>query len=222
METNDVLVWMVVIANATLAFQAVRMQGMRSWLVPALSVLALTGVGWVIRPGVAGYVGLAAWGVFFWVPLLGMRLVVWQGMARRYGAAALTMGIVKWFRPVPESFAMARVLRAASWADGGEIERAEGELVELSRVEGNARMMAKMQLHRIRGDWEVLVQEMMAGGGINIGMMAVYVRALGETGRVNEMVRMMMGNWSGLMRPQYAMARAQAMMVYFAFLGRVE
>jgi len=102
------------------------------WRVPALLVLAVTGVAWFLWPHVSGWVGGAAWFLFLFLPAIGLRKITQLAAhgdyesAEKLGAALRVLHPtadlreqVRLFRHLKSKAAHPRVFRSAPAGHNG-------------------------------------------------------------------------------------------------------
>jgi rhomboid protease GluP len=161
-----------------------------------------------------------AWVLLLAVPTAAARLSareVWRG---RYDRAARLVRFAAWFHPFGGWRVPFCILGACARAARGDLEQAKAELRALlddPRTSPRARPAIRAQLLRIAEDWEGLADlSDEAGAGDPLLLLMSRIRALGETGRVHEMVRLLARYPFGR-GERYLMCRLSGL----AFCGRV-
>ena len=74
MDLNHIFLFLAVVSPLLVLARAWRPGGLyRGWRVAALVVLAITGIGWILFRGAAGYIGGGAWFALLFFPAIGLR-----------------------------------------------------------------------------------------------------------------------------------------------------
>ncbi len=74
MDLNHIFLFLAVVSPLLVLARAWRPGGpYRGWRVAALVVLAITGIGWILFRGAAGYIGGGAWFALLFLPAIGLR-----------------------------------------------------------------------------------------------------------------------------------------------------
>lgn len=196
MELNHVLLW-VVGTSAGFGFIAVALRhrlAQPGWL----AVHAVTGAAllllYQVRPDDAGFIGAAIWLPTSVAPLLLLRGASYFAGRSRFRWAYWLARVATWLHPFDGWFMQAAMLRALALAEEGRGDLARAQLDSLGRGTSLFSWLAKLQIFHVEGAWHELVRavEMQKGGAPvprDPAAAAMYVRALGELGEVDEMLR---------------------------------
>ena len=88
MNLNHILLFLAVISPLLVLARSWRPTAQHyGWRVPALVVLAITGVAWLFWRSAAGYIGSGAWFVLLVIPAVGMRKMTELAVNRNYRSA---------------------------------------------------------------------------------------------------------------------------------------
>jgi rhomboid protease GluP len=165
---------------------------MRGAVVVCAGILALAGVSWLVVPAHSEAIVVVAWVAFMLVPSLLSRIMVRRIMQERYGSARALARIVGVLHPFDDERRLPRVLDALEAAQKGQTDRASAILLALEndpRASVSARNLARGHRLRLTWDWEAFLDG--EGGSQTIDdpkLLSMRVRALGECGRLSEMV----------------------------------
>lgn len=166
----------------------------RAWRIAACAVLlASVGCFFVARKS-AGFVGGGAWLLLLFLPALGTRRIVELAARRRFGAAARLAKFVRIVHPDRGLGQQAEVLRALALAQTGDLAASLRLLASVARGAGDHARHAMAQSFRVRGDWAGLLvwfraELSPAVQRADLGLLPLYLRALGETGAIEEMIQ---------------------------------
>jgi rhomboid protease GluP len=156
-------------------------------------VLALAGVSQLVAPDHSEVIVVVAWIAFMVVPSLLSRIMVRRIMQERYGSARALARIVGVLHPFDTERRLPRVLDALEAAQKGQTDRASAMLLELEndpRASVSTRNLARGHRLRLTWDWEAFLDGEGAAQTIDDPkLLSMRVRALGECGRLREMVQ---------------------------------
>ncbi|MHB9131696.1 MAG: rhomboid family intramembrane serine protease [Armatimonadota bacterium] len=227
MDLNNVLLWMVTLSSVMMLYYGIRFRRESSgWAGIAVFLLALTGVLYLYKPQVAGFVSGACWGVLVLVPSLASRSLQRMVLRQRYGAASRMATILRLFHPFDGWWELPLVYRALEFGHRGQFDDA-AQILERFRSENSSRgRQAMFQLLRMRGEWEEcltwLREQLLHNGKFaDTGMATLYLRTLGETGDLNTLVETFAKSKRTLDSAESIMT-AQGYLFLFAFCGHRE
>jgi membrane associated rhomboid family serine protease len=91
----------------------------RGWRVAAIIVLVITGVAWLLKPTMAGYVGGGAWFVLLFLPAVGLRKASELAAQGRYQSALRLATLLQWLHPTAQVREQRRVFQTfgSHWHD---------------------------------------------------------------------------------------------------------
>lgn len=199
MHANDILAWIALALVVWLAVLLVRGGQARrawSWLVVAGLVGVVDGLGFVLFPAVNGYVASGLYLLLVVVPLAIRGRVEKLGQAMRYRAAARLWWISALFHPFDLARGEPALYRAMALLQEGKTADARQLLAQLDERGGLKSRAATLQFLRLEGRWADLVEWLERDVGRD-GLLLradriltpLYLRGLGEVGRVEDLVR---------------------------------
>ena len=233
MDLNYILTWTVALSAGAGLFRLVRARAWRTtrgWLVVFAALLAITGALLLVQPAIAGWVGGALWLVSVVLPSLGMGAMQ-RALARmQYARARRIARVLGLFHPADGWRDRPLLLEALDLAQRGRIDEATQLLTSATADPRVAQTplgrSARLQLYRIEARWQDLLdwatRQIPEGELVDdpAAFLSV-VRALGETGRVEELFRAWRHHKATLERPALAAVRDGFLLYLFAFTGRV-
>ncbi len=166
------------------------------WITKNVFLLLVLLVVGLLRPSIAGFVAAAGWGALVLAPTLLQRLVVrasLRGRQAEAGAFARAVGVLHPFDGFREQ---ARLYRGLEAEQRGDVEAAAAIYEALMRSRSAALApIAAMHYYRATEQWEAYgacALRLVDGGGLgrNPSVLIHCLRALGEIGRIEEMVRL--------------------------------
>ena len=228
LDLNHILLFVACISPVVLLAQTWRRGGLyRAWRLASLAVLLAAGAAWLVTPDTAGFIGAGAWLALLVVPAVGLRKIAELASAQRYAIARRLVRALLFLHPAKALRAQAELLRALQLAQRGDFSTALALLAPLRNNHTNAGRQATAQSFRLRGEWINLVgwvrSELPPPIRRNdFALMPLYLRALGETGAVDELVlefATMLTNTSPAQQP--AWSYHSNLTVVLAFCGRL-
>lgn len=227
MDANLVLLWMVCawwLLGVRTALQGAR-HGRPAWLCAYALVALVMGAAHLLWPSIAGFWGACAYaGVVLGPTLLQRRATRLSGL-QHYERARNAARLAAWLHPADGYPELVEVLAAMAKARAGLIDEAQLELRRIAR-EGSAgiRNLAALYLFRMRGEWALYLQLtddiadriVASDPSLLVGRM----RALGEMGRIEELIAMYATHAGALSAPALAQVRASAQLFVAAFCGK--
>jgi rhomboid protease GluP len=227
-DLNHILLFIACLAPLVMLAQTFRHGGLfRAWRLAALAVLLVTGGAWLFNRDSAGFVGGGAWLALLLVPAIGLRKIAELSSQERYGAARRWTTALRLLHPGAALPAQARLFRALELAQSGASAEALSILSPLRNGSTNVGRLATAQSFRLRGEWANLAGWVRSEVPPEIrrsdfNLMAIYLRALGETGARDKLVRefatmLSSGGRVGQPLANYQSCRVSAL----AFAGRL-
>jgi rhomboid protease GluP len=219
---NLLLLYAALTASGIFARSASGPRRQWDWLAACTVVLATAGAGWFLFQSIAGYVagGLAL--VLIWLPTwannAGMRAIKRSshGRARFFSVLAMLL------HPSRDRRAMPGLFEALELAYSGKTAQAKARLTRLAQGGDDVAKVALAHRLRILARWREiknLVERPEPGATFNQALLAVYVRALGELGYIDELAVFMASNEPALIASG---ALEMSLLALFAFTGQVE
>lgn len=197
MSLDWVVYWMAIVYCVAFLVALLRSRFAHgvAWGVKCGIVLALAAAAYWQQSELLQQLTGGAWFLLLAVPTAAARLSardVWRG---RYDRAARLVQFAALFHPFGAWRLPHRILGASARAARGELKQAQAELRALlddPRTSPRARPAIRAQLLRIAEDWESLADlSDEAGAGDPLMLLMSRIRALGEIGRVHEMVMLL-------------------------------
>ena len=222
MDQNSVYLPLAAFSSLLLFVRALRLRAW-GWAVVTGLVLAVAGAGQLFFPSKAGYVAGGIWLVFIAIPSLGQGLIGRLGNRQKYAAAARLARIARFLHPADGWWDRPRILHALALAQAGAFDEAAVILEALERSSPRYAREARMNRLRMQSRWdEVLawLRENLSEADLagDAAVIFVYLRALGEMGELDELVRRYRRAEPALARAEGG--RAVALLFVFAFTGR--
>jgi len=227
MDWNPLLMW---ISGGSAAVTLIRLIKAPSrqwgWVVVCLFVLAVLGAMYLINPDVAGYTGGVLWGMLILLPSILYRRTINYSTAMQYDRAANVFAIARWLHPFDGWWQSPRLYRAVACADRGEDGAAAAMLKPLEHGHSTMALTARLHARRLARDWQGVLAEISTlkkkSDLLRSSLiLPTYLRALGELGRVDEMIARYADYRTELHSDAYSTARDAARLAVFVFSGRV-
>ncbi|HEX2572098.1 MAG TPA: rhomboid family intramembrane serine protease [Polyangia bacterium] len=199
MALNDILLWIAGLSSASGLIGLVRARAWHSrrWFAIHALILAATLVGWWWLPAIGGYLAGGLWALLVLPPMLGTRWIQQEIERQRFGRALWIARVLGWLHPPDRDGWRERLflLEALERMQQGDAEGAQRLLLECQASGTPLGRHAQMQLWRLSGRWEDIVswgrtrlrvEELWEDPTLGL----IYLRALGETGRLDELGRL--------------------------------
>ena len=192
------------------------------WVIVSIVIGVTGGAGWLWFRGTAGYVGAA----------LVLALILAPTWAHNAASRALRQfgyRRARWFAYVAATLhpfdgwpALPRLFHAFQLAHEGKTTEADALLQVVAHGEGSAASIARAQRLQILGRWRELKESVESAGLPALtrepSVLALYLRALGELGDVEELAEFMRANEPALLA---AGVIEPALLYLFTFTGQV-
>ncbi len=113
MDLNHIFLFLAVISSLLVLARAWRPSAVAAatWRVPALIVLAITGVAWLFWRDATGYFGGCAWFFLLFLPAIGLRKITDLAMQGNYRSARKLGAVIQILHPSPELRDQIRLFR---------------------------------------------------------------------------------------------------------------
>lgn len=228
MDTNRVLLFTVVVAWALGVPRVARAArlGQTGWLAVYGGLLAITLLGAYHWPDWFGIVSALLFALLVIVPSV-LQRQLWQLMgAQRYVEAARVAAILRLLHPADGNLELPAMISALEAAQRGHLAQAEAGLTRI--IEGSPALapQARVHLFRMRGDWQGYLDSTRAQTSaelsLDLGQLNSRLRALGETGQIEELVTTYAAHATKLAAPANALVRVYAQLFVAAFAGRLD
>ena len=224
MDLNRLLIWFTAASALLLLYRAIQARR-KGWATASFLVLLVTAATATARPGIGGYVGGGALGLFILLPLFGYRLLTRWTLEQKYGAAWRLASALRWLHPADGWWESPLLLRALALGGREAIAEAAAVLQQGGASRTGVGRLSVALLYRMNGQWEELRQWLESRltaeelhSDANMG--TLYLRSLGEVGETNALVaaygplsraRASEGSW---------LYRCTSRLMLFAFCGR--
>jgi rhomboid protease GluP len=224
MDLNHIALWFAVIPAASLLWRSAR-AGRRAigWLLVSALVLVVALLGWFLFRDGAGYVALLFTVVVLFVPSQLSLAAARASEGQRYGRARFLAQLAALLHPTADWRVLPRVFHAFELAQTGQLGEAEARLQILARGSSSVATMAAAQRLRLLGRWRELKslgeREGLLALQTQPTLFALYVRALGELGFIDDLAKFLLAQETTLAATG---AQDLALLYLFAFTGQVE
>lgn len=190
MEFSDAFFWLAVAASLMMLVRLGRraLGVARSWALKCVLVLAVALGSAMLLPDAASWITFGLWAAIVLLPSLLTRFIPYSLASEHFIAARACGLVMRVLHPFDGWRANDEVAAALHLAHRGYPERAAARISELLARPGlpwDMQMNLRLQLCRIAGDWQGILQEAHFG---EAGHRLARLRALGETGELRGLV----------------------------------
>jgi len=197
MDLNHIALWLAGIPALSLFWRSARAPHRPlGWMAVTAFVLLSELVGWLAFREYAGYVSAALAFLLITLPLWLHGAAGRAGNRFEFQRARRLFGLAALLHPLDDWPSAPRLYEAFSLAHAGKIGDAEALLRVLARGSGSSATVAEAQRLRLLGRWRELRALAEQSGLAEIGreptLLALYLRALGELGAIDELAEFMM------------------------------
>lgn len=238
MDFNTTLRWLSIAGSLVLLlrWRAVFLQRRSlGWAAVAAGILVVNAAGAFLFPDVAGLIAGGLWIAFILVPSLLTRAVLGNAARGRFERASRLARLVSILHPADTWPQQPAMYRALALAQRGEADRAAAllrGLIERPGVPQSVKQSAQTYLYRLLGQWEELLAWLQTGparhptpaaASVSISeltLLGMRLRALGETGRLSEMLAVYQAGFLQMEHFVGSHAVAQCLVYVLAFAGR--
>ncbi len=224
MSWNVVLFWNTVIILGLTVVRLLRDPVKAwDWVCVDTAILGLTIAGRWLFPDWNGVIGAALTVLFVVVPMAMQRRIQTLVQSEQWPGAIRLAVIARLLHPLGLVSRVPMLVRGNQAIGSGDLAGALAIFEPLAAESGPIGPLAQFQVWRLRHEWEEAVAGMRASGaggltgGIVLG--GLYLRALGETGRLDELVAAYRSQELMFDRPGHDLVRRQARIVLLQFTG---
>ncbi len=227
MEWNTLLLWLAGPSCLITLITAVRASPvLKGWIGVSLLIVGIGFTTYFRLPEQAGYITGGLWAVLILSPSLLQRTVQRWTLRQQFDRAAKWARVAGWLHPFDGVREQAKFCVAMRLAERGDTGTALLMLDHLQTAPPRLARAAKLQRYRLTGDWAGLVNwvriEVKPAKLLkDASLLPMYVRALGETGALSEMLDVIQRGKLSL-HPMMAPYRAMCRLYAFAFCGQSE
>jgi rhomboid protease GluP len=198
MDLNYILTFVALLSSVAVIIRSQRTAAVnRNLRKAAFAILIVTGVSWLFLPGQAGFIGGGTWFVLLLIPAVGSHKLADLTLRERFITARRLAKFLSIIHPTPAFRDQATLFRALEIARRGDTPRALQMLQSLQSGATTVASQAIAQSFRLRGDWESF-QAWCRSSFTPIalqraGIAPLYLRALGETHRLDDLILQVAG-----------------------------
>ncbi len=228
MDPNRLLIWIVCLSSGLNFVQAAVWAGLQSTtaLIPGF-ILLTTVITSLLRPDLGGWIGGVLWGGLLLVPSLAFRQISSLIGGGRYGQAyILARGVagLYWLYGLSD---LPRFLKALVEARRGDRAQAHQVLDTLGERTSTLVMPLLLELYRVTARWEECLgwirgTKLRSQLDRDPGLGLAYLRALGETGQLRDLVWAYRQVIPGRQEAADPQLLSLAQLIVLAFCGQVE
>lgn len=194
-DLNHILLFIAIVSPLILLARIARLGNSRNhgWRISALVVLTGCVTTWLVAPAIAGFVGGALWGLLLLVPSLLEGKIENILIARRFFDARRLAVVRHVLHPWDDSPYQPNLLGSLEQASAGRLDLALDRLaLERDEITPAGRYAAALTF-ALTENWPGLVRWCQRDLSVtsNPAIVALLLVALGETGRLDELVRLL-------------------------------
>ena len=191
-DLNHILLFIAIVSPAILLVRIARRRDRRNhgWRIAATIVLAVSVLAWVLLPSVAGFVGGTLWCLLLVIPSVSERKIDELLRTQRFAAARGLAVVRRGLHPWEDSPYLPALFRDLELASAGRLDLALDRLAQ-ERNEGTpSGRFATALIFALTENWSGLLQWCRHDPALktNPALFSLYLRALGETGALDELV----------------------------------
>ncbi len=192
---NQLLLWAVCFSCLVFILRLAResRQQNRSWLIISGSVIAIAIFAYFLVPQIAGWLSALLWLLFILVPLIGSNRVNQLLYRQEYKQAYKLARILSWLHPTDDWRKQPEIFRALWLGQKGDLEKASQILNSYRAAATPLGRHATVILYWMGANWEQCRNwfEQLPPQIIQneVNLIPYYIRSLGETGDLNELVQ---------------------------------
>jgi len=223
-----VLLWLVGISLISTVIRSARqIRRNRGWLIVSAACLLIIAVSALVF-GVdgAGYIGFGLWLLLLVLPNTGTRYLGKLCLKQEFGKAALVSRVLVLFHPADGFLELPKMFSALALLKKGQPVEAQRKMQGISFADLPLGKGVITYLYSLEGDWKAFLEWARRTGGLaeaqhNPTVLSGYLRALGETGALNELIEAF---WSSRAAIQMygPSVRSTCELFLFAFNGLVD
>ena len=191
-DLNHILLFIAVVSPLILLVRIARLRNPRNhgWRIAAVIVLAGCAAAWLVVPAIAGFVGGILWCLLLLIPSLAERKIEDLLLARRWADARRLAIFRRTLHPWEDSPYRPVALRSLEQASAGRLDLALDQLaIERDEITPAGRFATALTF-ALTENWPGLVQWCRRDLSVTASpaVLALYFRALGETGALDDLV----------------------------------
>ncbi|MGI8956590.1 MAG: rhomboid family intramembrane serine protease [Chthoniobacterales bacterium] len=204
-DLNHILLFIAVVSPLILLARIVRLRNPRNhgWRIASVIVLIGCAAAWFFAPAIAGFVGGTLWCFLLLIPSLSDRKIEELFLTGRFAEARRLAVVRQVIHPWQDSPYHPVVFRILEQAIAGRLDRSLDQLaVEREQVTPAGRFAAALTF-ALTENWSGLMQWCRRDLTVtaNPAVLALYFRALGETGELDDLV-LLLSSRAGIREPR--------------------
>ena len=224
-DLNHILLFIAIVSPLILLARIARLRNPRNhgWRIAAFIVLAGSAISWFFFRPVAGFIGGTLWCLLLVVPSVTERKIDEFLLARRFAWARRLAVVRRTLHPWEDSPHRASLLRDLELASAGRLDLALDRLAQERAETTPAGRYATALTFVLTENWPGLLQWCRRDFAVtaNPAVLSFYLRALGETGARDELVRQFASHSGGHeASPRMDKVLSVNLAVVLAFCGR--
>ncbi len=192
LDLNHILLFIAIVSPLILLVRIARLHNARNqgWKTAAIIVLAVCGICLWVAPSLAGYVGGTFWCLLLVIPSVAERQIAEAVLAQRFANARRLALVRRIFHPWDDSPHRPALFRSLELASNGRLDLALDMLATERALPTPAGRFATALTFALTENWAGLVEWGRRNFSLttNPAVRALYLRALGETGALDELV----------------------------------
>jgi rhomboid protease GluP len=191
-DLNHILLFIAVVSPLVLLARIARLRNPRNrgWCIAALIVLAVCALAWVLTPACAGFVGGTFWCLLLLIPSLAERRIDDLLLTHEFPRARRVAVVRRMLHPWEDTPHRPSLLYCLELAAGGRLDLAlDGLAAERTRPTPGGRFATALTF-ALTENWAGLVAWCRHDLALanNPAIHSLYLRALGETGALEDLV----------------------------------
>jgi rhomboid protease GluP len=222
-DLNHILLFIAVVSPLILLARIARLRNPRNhgWRIAAVTVLAGCAAAWFVVPAFAGFIGGILWFLLLLIPSLAERKIEELLLIRRFADARRLAVVRRTLHPWEDSPYRPVLLRALEQASAGRLDLALDQLALERDAMTSASDFAAALTFALTENWPGLVEWRRRNRSVitNPALQALYSRALGEIGAIDDLVPLLMTD-ADAREPRLTIGLLNNLMILLAFSGQ--
>ena len=192
-DLNHILLFIAIVSPLILLARIARLRNPRNhgWSIAAVIVLAGSALSWWFIPSIAGFVGGTFWCLLLLIPSVSEQKIDDLILAQRFAPARRLALMRRILHPWEDSPHRPSLLGCLELASDGHLDRALDQLAREREESTPAGCFATAMTFALTENWSGLVHWCRRDLSVtaNPAVFSLYLRALGETGALDDLVR---------------------------------
>ncbi|MEO7166139.1 MAG: rhomboid family intramembrane serine protease [Spartobacteria bacterium] len=192
LDLNHILLFIAVVSPLILLVRIARLKNVRNhgWRIAAVVVLAACALAWLVYPSFAGFIGGTFWGLFLLAPSLAERRIDGLLLAQHFARARRLAFVRHLLHPWNDTPYRPSLLRCLELASTGRLDRALDQLARERDEATPAGRFATALTFALTENWRGLLERCRQDRSLkeNPAVFSLYLRALGETGALDDLL----------------------------------